>query len=706
MSDNTEYTLTSYLGPEFQQRLMWQLLVEPEFAEKTIPTLAIEYFDDPNYKRLYIIILEYFKEFGKVPNLQNQSILQAINKYKTPNNQIEEESLFGVIKRIELWNERIINKQMLFDGDVVQKQTTSFVKQQEYRKLGEFILSKTKTGEMRDKHTIVEVEDKFQKVAHIGDDEDYGTDVFDNIEFALRKEFRETIPTGVHVIDMLTGGGLGKGEIGIVLTPSGVGKSTFLTKVANTGFENNKNVAQIIFEDTKEQIQRKHFAIWSDTPLSKMDDEVENAKVKEIVYKKIDEMKGKGNLVVKRFSQENTTMVDVKKWMLGYQKKYGIKFDLLVLDYLDCLESHKKTADRNEAELVIIKSFEALASDLNIPAWSAIQTNRSGFNAELVEAHQSGGSIKRIQKAHFFMSVAKTPDQKEAHLANIRIIKARFAQDGQTFNDCIFNNDTMQIIIEDKRYPVKTKGMKTYGDDAVGNLDNMARKYQEKSTQLPIHEAINKYTEDYFVETVNNPKINEYIEGVSEGISEGVKPIVDENIIRNNENPELTETPTERIENEFNKDINEIYSDFNNDEKLVEIENSPIEQTIMNDGVNDGLNDGVNKSDIDEYYHWTGETSTVKFNDNVEVVLEDYIKPELPIIEPKETIIESKQIIEEPIIVPTPIIEEKPVEKLPIIQNNNINEIIFDDPDAPTGGDAEIQKMLELARKHQIVKKE
>lgn len=83
-----------------------------------------------------------------------------------------------------------------------------------------------------------------------------------------------------------------------------------------------------------------------------------------------------------------------------------------------------------------------MAGDFNIPCWSAIQSNRTGFDAEFVEAHQSGGSIKRIQKAHFFMSVAKTPEQKEAHLANIRIIKARFAADGQTFRDCIFNNDT------------------------------------------------------------------------------------------------------------------------------------------------------------------------------------------------------------------------------------------------------------------------
>ena len=490
MSDNLENTLTAYLGPEFQQKLMWQLLVEPEFAEKTIPQLAVEYFDDPYLKKLFIIILEYIKEYEKVPNMQNLSIHQAINKYKTPNNPIEEESLFAVIRRLQLWNERILNKEMLHDGDVVQKTTNDFIKQQEYRKLGEYIIAKTKSGDIKQKYTLGHIEEKVQKIMHIGDDEDYGIEVTDNIERVLRKEFRQTIPTGVGVIDVLTGGGLGKGEIGVILTPSGVGKTTLLTKIANTAYEEDKNVLQIVFEDTVEQIQRKHFTIWSKVPLSQIDEN--NDYVKERAYQKANDKKSKGHLIVRRFSQENTTMMDIRNWIVRYQKKFGIKFDLVVLDYLDCLDSHKKTSDRNEAELVIIKSFESMASDFDIPAWTAIQSNRSGFDAEFVEAYQSGGNIKRVQKAHFFMSVAKTPAQKEAHLANIRIIKARFAQDGQTFTDCIFNNDTMDIIIDDARYS-NTKAfreLKKYGDEDINRVEKLADSYNQNIIHTKVSEVL------------------------------------------------------------------------------------------------------------------------------------------------------------------------------------------------------------------------
>jgi hypothetical protein len=709
MSELNENTLTAYLGPEFQLKLMWQLLVEPEFAEKTIPNLAIEYFDDPNLKRLFIIITEYFKEYDKVPNLQNQSIHLAINKYKTPNNLIEEETLFGVLKRVEFWNERIINKQMLHDGEIVQKATNSFIKQQEFRKLAEGIIDKVKSGAIKNKHELSSIEDKFQKITHIGEEEDDCEEVIEGIDKALRKEFRKTIPTGVEVIDALTGGGLGKGEIGVILTPSGVGKTTLLTKIANTAYEQEYNVAQVIFEDTKDQIKRKHYAIWSGIPLSKIDDDIENEKVKERVHAKVETLKGKGRLVIKRFSQEDTTIKDVKNWMLSYQKKYGFKFDELVLDYLDCLESHKKTPDRNEAELAIIKGFEALASDFDIPAWTAIQSNRSGFDAEFVEAHQSGGSIKRIQKAHFFMSVAKTPEQKEASLANIRIIKARFAQDGQTFTDCVFNNDTMEIRIEDDRYKsVKMyKGQKHHDEADINKIENTANKFH-----VAVSESFSKIND----ETINEaPTIRDVI------LEDMAKKFAEQN---NKPLTQVTETPliekqTEsRISDDAVNDAEIVNMHFSTNRtdlssqevnELVDFVTETVrEAELLNfygddnsdnisdlnegasEGVNEGVNEGVSEGASDGVLDWTGETFT---REEVESL-------------PEVTINDVPSVVNIP--VDNRIYEIKEAVKSPSMENNrsilevekrllNPDEIIFEN--------RSVHEMLKKERKNQQVMK-
>ena len=639
MTENTENTLTAYLGPEFQQRLMWQLLVEPEFAEKIIPDLAIEYFDDPNLKRLFIIVLEYFKEFDKVPNLQNQSIHQAINKYKTPNNIIEEESLFAVIKRITLWNERIINKSMLYDGDVVQKSAKIFIKQQEYRKIAEHIQTKVKSGEIKNKHEIAAIEDRFIKISHIGEDEDDAKSVGDGLRNALRPEFRQTIPTGIETIDVLTGGGLGKGEIGVVLTPSGVGKTTFLTKVANTAFEQHKNVAQIIFEDTSDQIQRKHSVIWADSALTKIKDDLDEIeRVYQIGKAKCEDLEGKGRLIIKRFSQEDTTMKDIRNWMSSFEKKWGFKFDILVLDYLDCVESHKRGQDRTEAELTVIKGFEALASDFDIPAWTAIQSNRSGFDAEFVEAHQSGGSIKRIQKAHFFMSVAKTPAQKEAHFANIRIIKARFAQDGQTFEDCVFNNDTMKIIIDDERY----RYTKTYKNLKHHDVEDI-EKLEQKATGLSkIHAALSEHQEGALITKVSSDDINTMLQdNKAPETNDDIKPQTDfhpeteahekqikedgEPVFKNIETYHISTSRTDLSPDEVKQVltiVDEAITESEEKEKvsagLLELdEDADIEELDggisggMNDGVSDAVNDGVSDAVNEDLLDFTADNVTI-----------------------------------------------------------------------------------------------
>ncbi len=678
MSETIDNTLSAYKGPEFQQRLMWQLLVEPEFAEKIIPVLAIEYFDDPYLKRLFIIILEYIKRYGKVPNLQNQSIHHAVNEFKTPNNSMEEESLFAVIKRIELWNERIINKQMHYDGDVIQKSTNEFVKQQEYRKLAESILDKVKNGSIRSKYEISAIEEKFQKISHIGDDEDDCEEVIEGIDKALRKEFRQTIPTGIEVIDSLTGGGLGKGEIGVILTPSGVGKTTALTIIADTAYQDERNVAQIIFEDTKDQIKRKHYTIWANSALSKLNEDGENERVSKIVHEKAKLLEGRGRLVIKKFSQENTTMMDVKNWMIGYQKKYGFKFDILVLDYLDCLESHKKSADRNEAELAIIKAFEALASDFDIPAWTAIQSNRSGFGAEFIDAQQSGGSIKRIQKAHFFMSVAKTQEQKEAQLANISILKARFAQDGQKFEDCVFNNDTMKIIINDPRfkYSKTYKGLKHY--DNADSIESAVNK---------IHVAVSQHDEKSLIDIVNNENINQP-KTINDIGSSDINRMLQNNLARQEENftPPINEFETPRVVEAV---VDGSFELENSEIEEVHPEVRWFEEQTTRDAIDNGEIEQIKDSFV-----WSGDTETEKVN-VVGAKLEEVYTTETP-----EPIVDSEPEIET--VEPIPVHKILTEAKKP---TNNLESLLTKDPDDVPDENKSVYEMLNKRRENQNVMK-
>lgn len=305
-----------------------------------------------------------------------------------------------------------------------------------------------------------------------------------------------------------------------------------------------------------------------------------------------------------------------------------------------------------------------------------IYTHNSGFNAEFVEAYQTGGSIKRLQKAHFFMSIAKTPAQQEANFANIRIIKARFAKDGQSFEDCTFNNDTMEIIIEDKRYPLKST-LKKYGIDDADKISDTANSFVEKSTEMPIHVAVNRHTEGSLFERINNNNINDNI-----------------NNFENNANVknDLIEIESVSIINDV---VNDVVNEGVKDDDLLDIENKPIEKIIVNEGVKDLLKPIEKVYYVmpkKESFEWTGETFTVGTNETV-VTFED-IPPKIVI---KENIIVKEQVLMPKLITKGIITDEELIDI----------EKMFIDPDASPAEDEEIYKILNKAEKHQnVIKKE
>lgn len=74
------------------------------------------------------------------------------------------------------------------------------------------------------------------------------------------------------------------------------------------------------------------------------------------------------------------------------------------------------------------------------------------------------------------MSVAKTQEQKRAGLANIQILKARFAGDGQQFEDAIFDNDSMRIEIRDNNFKKNVTIGEKVSEDGIAKLESKVRK--------------------------------------------------------------------------------------------------------------------------------------------------------------------------------------------------------------------------------------
>ena len=84
------------------------------------------------------------------------------------------------------------------------------------------------------------------------------TDIFDNLDTVLDEDYRHPIPMGIPGIDRLLKGGLARGEIGVILAPTGVGKALafsepLLTPTGWVTMGEIKTGDRVVGSDGKEQ---------------------------------------------------------------------------------------------------------------------------------------------------------------------------------------------------------------------------------------------------------------------------------------------------------------------------------------------------------------------------------------------------------------------------------------------------------------------
>jgi replicative DNA helicase len=417
-----------YLGNTFQIQLINQLVVDKTFSNTILSVLDSNYFDNKYFKIVVQFIKEYYHKYESVPSFET---LEQIVKSEV-SQELVQKIVLDTVTQV---------KDVTYEGSsFVQEKALKFCKQQELQKAMEKAQKIIKEGDFESYDLV---EGLVREALQVGHGEDDFADIFSGLDTVLEEDYRHPIPIGISGIDNLLKGGLAKGEIGVILAPTGVGKSTMLTKIANTGYNLGYNVLQIFFEDNPKIIQRKHFTLWTGVEPDNLN------KNKETVLAKIEEIKNTmpNRLVLKKLPSDTHTMLQIKNHIRKMIAD-GIKVDLVVLDYIDCVVPDKNLGDEWKSEGSVMRGFEAMCHELDLVGWTATQGNRSSISSEVVTTDQMGGSIKKAQVGHVIISIAKTLQQKEMNLATIAITKSRLGKDGVVFENCKFNNELLEIDID------------------------------------------------------------------------------------------------------------------------------------------------------------------------------------------------------------------------------------------------------------------
>ena len=442
-----------YLGETFQYRLTHEFMENHTFFEDLSSIIDQNMFTDPNLKTLVGVMKNYYEREGHVPSYD----MLEVELRDISHSDKEIETYLAILEKV---------RNSASDGvERTRELAEKFFKQQNIIRTANEILKIAGNGDTNQYEACVDLlNDAMTKGTH----NDFGEGLFDHINETLSDDYRVPIPTGIGKIDEALEGGLGKGELGVIIGPTSFGKTSLTTAMASHAACNGYKVLQIVFEDRIKQIQRKHLGRITGIEakdLSKPD-------VIDLVRQTIDAFPQKEelekNLRIVKFPSGEKTARQIERFIKKLINS-GFKPDLTIIDYFECLEHEIDKSSSNEfsQEGKTMRRFEAMAGELDMAIWIPSQGTKDSINLELVTMDKIGGSVKKAQIAHVIMSIARTVDDIANNKATIAILKNRAGKSGKVFNNVEFNNGTCRI-----------------STDNVDELDSLFELQQKKKDAL------------------------------------------------------------------------------------------------------------------------------------------------------------------------------------------------------------------------------
>ena len=406
-------------GQSFQSKVVSALLTDEKFLDQISEIVTPKFFESDANKWIVGEILSYHNEYKKTPSL---------DVFKVRISKLENKGLeTTIIEQLRHVYTQVGN----VDSDYIKNEFSSFCKNQNLKQVILQSVDLLKAG------NFDKIKDLVDKAMKVGVETDLGHDYILDYMDRMNDEKRDTIATPWDAITELMNGGLGPGELGVVVAPSGVGKTWVLAALGAAAVKMGKSVVHYSLELSEHYVGERYDTIFTSIPSADLGDNREN------VHKKIKSLPGK--LLIKYFPPKG---VSTKKIETHIEKMTaaGNKPDLIIVDYADLLLSHTNKSDSTYGEQGgVYIELRGVGGELGIPIWTASQTNRSGIDSEVIEADKIADSYAKVMNADFIMSVSRKSKDKLNNTARVHVMKNRFGMDGITFPTKM---DTNKGIIE------------------------------------------------------------------------------------------------------------------------------------------------------------------------------------------------------------------------------------------------------------------
>lgn len=444
----------SRFGKSFQESLCRLILLDRPFADQIGEVLDFNFFE---LKYLQVFTQKIYAYKEKYKAHPTQDVMMSIIR-----TEMEDENE-AVVTQLRAYYSRVLAKTGTDGAEYVKDTALDFCKKQ---KLKEAILKSIK---LIKSSSFDEIKCEIDTALKLGSNNDFGHDYIKDFEARFVPKFRHPVSTGWNEIDSICRGGHGKGELGVVIAPTGAGKSMALVHLGAQAVKAGKTVIHYTLELQDTVVASRYDSCLTGIPLSNLLGHKEDVldMVKDI----------KGNLIVKEYPTKSAT-VNVLRTHLSKLVNRGTDIGMIIVDYGDLL---KPTRQRNEKRIELESIYEelrGLAQEFGCPVWTASQTNRSGLNAEVITMESISEAFNKCFVADLIFSISRTVEDKNTNTGRVYVAKNRNGPDGLVF-PIFMDTSNVKIKVLPQDEEVQASAYKT----GKPQLEELREKYKNFRTK-------------------------------------------------------------------------------------------------------------------------------------------------------------------------------------------------------------------------------
>jgi replicative DNA helicase len=414
-------------GKSFQEGLVQLIFEDRPFADQITEVLDAEFLELEYLRTFVAKIMEYRTKYGKHPS--TNAMISILRTELDRESEVTQQQVRDYFARVH-------TNEIADDIDYIKETSLDFCRKQ---KLKEAMM---KSVGLLQTCSFDEISKVINDALKLGSENNFGHDFIADFEERYKPKFRLPVTTGWNTIDTITSGGLGRNELGVVIAPTGAGKSMALVHLGSQAIKEGKTVIHYTLELQDTVVACRYDSCITQYPLSDL------ANFKDEIFEEIKDLDG--TLIVKEYPTKSASTNTIKAHLARLVKR-GIEPGMIIVDYADLLRPVVVRKEKRTELESIYEELRGLSNEFNCPVWTASQTNRSGLNAEVVTMEQISEAFNKCFVADFICTLSRTIEDKQNNKAKMFIAKNRNGPDGLIYD--LFM-DTSNVCIKMLPKPV------------------------------------------------------------------------------------------------------------------------------------------------------------------------------------------------------------------------------------------------------------